>query len=87
MGDLHLVLPALNLSSLDADILIQVGLNPEHGGVLHVHGGVPLTVHQNFLLWYPSMAPSCLKVIGGWVGCGPHDFSVSPSPLGTKLGI
>ena len=42
MVDLHLVLPALNLSTLDAGIL---------------------------------------------VGGGPHDFSVSPSPLGTNLGF
>ena len=40
--------------------------------------------------------PSCLKIIGGWpsllyawpsrlYGGGPHDFSVSPSPLLTNL--
>ena len=38
------------------------------------------TILSNFILW---ISPSCLKVYGGWVVVGPHDFSVSPSPLGT----
>ena len=48
MGDLHLVLPALNLSTLNAGILIMMqhvkidDVCTEHGGVLHV---VPLAVH------------------------------------------
>ena len=35
-------------------------------------------------LFYQS-TPSCLKVMGGWVG-GPCDFSVSPSPFGLDFG-
>ena len=40
MGDLHLVLPALNLSTLNAVLT-------EHGGLLHA---LPLAVHLRFLL-------------------------------------
>ena len=50
MGDLHLVLPALNLSILDAGILImmqQVSLMIEHDGLIHV---LPLAVHLKFVL-------------------------------------
>ena len=41
-------------------------------------------------LFYQS-TPSCLKVMGGWVGGvggvgGPCDFSVSPSPFGLDFG-
>ena len=53
MGDLHLVLPALNMSTLDAGILIMVqqvrlidDVLTEHGGLLHV---LPLAVHLHFL--------------------------------------
>ena len=51
MGYLHLVLPALNLSTLNAGILImmqQVRLKDvllEHGGLLYV---LPLAVHLRF---------------------------------------
>ena len=40
-----------------------------------------------FALFYQS-TPSCLKVMGGWVGWvgGPCDFSVSPSPFGLDFG-
>ena len=36
-------------------------------------------------LFYQS-TPSCLKVMGGGVGGGPCDFSVSPSPFGLDFG-
>ena len=38
-------------------------------------------------LFYQS-TPSCLKVMGGvgWGGCGPWEFSVSPSPFGLDFG-
>ena len=53
MGDLHLALPALNLSTLDAGILIIVqqakidDVLTEHGGLLHV---LSLAVHLNDFL-------------------------------------
>ena len=81
MGDLHLVLPALNLSTLNAGILIimqqvrlmMFSLNM-HGGLLYV---LPLVVHlrffrgdhsEPFLLFevYCWTPPSCLKVMGWW---------------------
>ena len=53
MGDLHLVLPALNLSTLNAGILIMVqqvdkidDVLTEHGGLLHV---LPQAVQLNFV--------------------------------------
>ena len=53
MGDLHLFLPALNLSTLNAGILMNDETSKiddvltEHGGLLHV---LPLAVHLNFFL-------------------------------------
>ena len=51
MGDLYLVHPALNLSTLDADILIMVrkfdDVLLEHGGLPHV---LPVAVHLKFVL-------------------------------------
>ena len=95
--DLHLVLPALNLSTPDAGLLTELG------GLLHV---LPLAVHPNFYLKTSrgghsekvlllgiccGTLSSCSKVYSGWVGDWvggvggvPHDFSVSPSPLGTN---
>ena len=51
MGDLHLVLPDLNLCTLNAGILIDTtskvdDVLTEHGGLLHV---LPLAVHLRFL--------------------------------------
>ena len=52
MGDLQLIHPALNLSTLDAGILIMVAISKfddvllEHGGLPHV---LPLTVHLKFV--------------------------------------
>ena len=52
MGDLHLVLPSLNLSILDAGNLIMLqqvfdDILLEHGGQPHV---LPLAVHLKFVL-------------------------------------
>ena len=53
-----MVLPALNLSTLNADILISNDATSkindvltEHGGLLHV---LPLTVHLRFFCWTSS---------------------------------
>ena len=54
LGDLHLVLLALNLSTLDAGILIMVQcvslmmFSFEHGGLTHV---LPLAVKLEFFCW------------------------------------
>ena len=53
MGNLQLVLPALNLSTLNAGLLQQVtskidDVLTEHGGLLHV---LPLAVHLRFFGW------------------------------------
>ena len=46
MGDLHLVLPALNLSTLNAGRTSKIDdVLTEHGGLLHV---LPLAVHLIF---------------------------------------
>ena len=46
MGDLHLVLPALNLSTLNNDATSKIDdVLTEHGGLLHV---LPLAVHLRF---------------------------------------
>ena len=57
MGDLHLALPALNLSTLKAGILdndaackIEDVLT-EHGGLLHV---LPLAVHLKYFFCWTS---------------------------------
>ena len=72
MVDLHLVLPALNLSSLDAVILImmqQVKIDDvltEHGGLLYV---LTLTVHLDF--FYGQVGGTFLKLsysLGLFVG-------------------
>ena len=50
MGDLHLILPALNLSTLNASILImmqQVRLIMFSLNMVHVHV-LPLAVHLRF---------------------------------------
>ena len=71
----------------------------EHVGLTHVldlavhlvnfFGLMSQEVHSEPLLllalFYQS-TPSCLKVRGGWVGGGPCDFSVSPSPFGLDFG-
>ena len=67
----------------------------EHVGLPHV---LDLAVHLvNFFGWmsqrghsepllllapFYQSTPSCLKVMGGWGGGGPCDFSVSPRPFG-----
>ena len=54
MGDLQLVYPVLNLSTLDAGILIMVQcvslmmFSFEHGGLTHV---LPLAVKLEFFCW------------------------------------
>ena len=53
VGDLHLVHPALNLSTLDAGILIMNSAISKFDDVLLEHGGLPhvlpLTVHLKFV--------------------------------------
>ena len=80
MGNLHLVLLALNLSTLNAGILISKidDVLTEHGGLLNV---LPLAVHLIFFCWtsrgdhskmflliefFCETPPSCLKVRGWW---------------------
>ena len=49
MVDLHLVLPALNLSTLDAGATSKIDdVLTEHSGLLHV---LSLTVHLRFFCW------------------------------------
>ena len=74
MGDLHLILPALNLSTLNASILImmqQVRL------IMFSLKMVDYSMdkwgdHSElfFSLSFCGTTPACLKVIG-WVGSGP----------------
>ena len=46
MGDLHLVLPALNLATLNNDATSTIDdVLMAHGGLLHV---LPLAVHPSF---------------------------------------
>ena len=46
MGDLHLVLPTLNLSTLNNDATSKIDdVLTEHGGLLHV---LPIAVHLRF---------------------------------------
>ena len=68
----------------------------EHCELLHV---LLLAVHLDFFdgqvgaplfeffLWDPSFMLKNLWWLIGWVGVGPHDFSVSPSPLRTNWGF
>ena len=68
MGDLHLVLPSLNLSTLNAGILIMMqyvrsdDVLTEHGGLLHV---LPLAVHLRFFCW-KGRGTSLNLGWGGW---------------------
>ena len=71
MGDLHLVLLALNLSIMDAGILIMV----QQVRLMMFS----LNIMDYPVLWDPS---SCLKVMG-WVVGGLKHFSVSLRPLGS----
>ena len=86
MADLHLVLPALNLSTLNAGILImmqQLRLMMFSLNTVDYSMSFLLLSTQNFFCWtsagdhsepfllfevYCGTPPSCLKVIGGWVG-------------------
>ena len=83
MGDLHLVLTALNLSTLNAGILIIMF------SLLHV---LPLAVCMSFFCWTSrgdhseplllfeflcGTPPSCFKVVVGWVGVVAHEILVS----------
>ena len=46
-------------------------------------------VHSEPLLLitlFDQRAPSRIKIMGWWVGGGPRDFSVSPSPFGLDFG-
>ena len=69
-----MVLPALNLSTLDAGILISSRCPPEIRG----------DYGETFLLfkYYCGTPPSCLKVYGWWVA---YSILVSaPVPLGFR---
>ena len=83
MGDLHLVLPSLNLSTLDAGILIMVqqeslmmfSLNMVDSPVSFLllsmdFGWTSRGDHSKMFLlfeFYCGTPPSCLKVTGWWV--------------------
>ena len=95
MVDLHLVHPALNLSTLDAGILIMVQqvVLTEHGGLLYV---LPLAVHLNFFLednvlllyripWTILSKFHALKLFVGGGGPRPFGFGFETKGLGPGL--
>ena len=81
LGDLHLVLLALNLSTLDAGILIMVQKVRMMMLSLHMADYFVSFLSLSLLFGFCSGTPlSCLKVYGWWwwVG-GLQDFSVTLS--------
>ena len=86
MGDLHLVLPALNagISIMMQQVrLMMFSLEMVDYSMPFLTG--PLWTFLILYRVYCGTPPSCLKVIGGGVGWwhgGPWDFIISPRPLG-----
>jgi len=89
IGDMNLVLPIINLSILDPDILII--MQQLIFGWLSTGDHPETLVLFEFFCWTP---PSCLKVIGGWWPTGfycqpqaPFGFNWVLVLIGTWLGL